>query len=116
MSKYRVNQAAVEKAKSLIDANQYVLESEWSDAQPSTESQNQHLEKLGWEDYGKWFLAIDTEASEETKSRYNFDYGDFNRLHRSGLIAAKQRAAQNDHDDIEHAADRLLEQLDSVRA
>ncbi len=116
MSKYRVNQAAVDKAKSLIDANQYVLESEWSEAQPSTESQNEHLEKLGWQDYGKWFLAIDTEASEETKGRYNFEYGDFNRLHRSGLIAAKQRAAQNDHVEIERAADQLLEQLDAVRA
>jgi hypothetical protein len=116
MSKYRVNRAAVEKAQSMIDANQYVLDSEWSDAQPSTETQNEHLRKLGWEDYGKWFLAIDTEASEETKGRYNFEYGDFDRVHRSGLIAAKQRAAQNDHAEVERAADRLLEHLDAVRA
>jgi len=116
MSKYQVNDAAVEKARSLIDANHYVLNSDWSESQPSSESQNEHLKKLGWEDYGKWFLAIDTESGEETKGRFHFEYGDFNRLHRSGLIAAKQRAAQNDHTEIQHAADRLLEHLDSVRA
>ena len=42
-----------------------------------------------------------------------FPYGDFHRVHRSGLIAAKQRAAQRDHDDIERAADELLVLLDA---
>ena len=35
---------------------------------------------------------------------------------RSGLIAAKQRAAQNDHDAVEKAADELLDRLDSARS
>ncbi len=112
MAKYRVNDAGVEKAKSLIEANQYVLDSEWEDAQPSSDDENDVLDRHGYDDYGEWHLAIDTEASEETKDRYNFPYGDFRRLHRSGLIAAKQRAAQYEHDDIAAAADTLLETLD----
>jgi len=112
MTRYKVNQDAVKKAESLIDSHHYVLDSEWSDAQPPTDDVNDHLDKLGWMDYGKWFLAIDTEASERTKDRYGFLYGDFRRLHRSGIIAAKQRAAQNDHDEIEQAADRLLQKID----
>ena len=114
MSKYRVNNDGVEKAKSLIESKQYVLDSDWSDAQSSTDAQNEYLDQHGWGEYAQWFLAIDTEASEDTKGRFNFDYGDFRRVHRSGLIAAKQRAAQNGHDAIEKAADKLLQELDSA--
>ena len=38
-------------------------------------------------------------------------YGDFNKLHRSALIAAKQRAGSEDYNDVQSAADRLLEKL-----
>lgn len=114
MAKYAVNQSAVDKAKSLISANQYDLDSEWEDAQPSTDAENDMLDRHDFERYGEWFLAIDTEATKDTKDRYNFPYGDFRRVHRSGLIAAKQRAAQYDHDEIAAAADDLIEFLDDT--
>ncbi len=114
MSKYNVNQAAAEKIHSMIDANQYVLDSDWSEAQPTTEQENEYLEKHGWDAFGQWHLAIDTTASEQTKDRYGFICGDLQRVHRSGLIAAKQRAAQNDHAAIEKFADELLQKLDQT--
>jgi hypothetical protein len=55
---------------------------------------------------------VDESADEETKERFGFPCGDFRRVHRSGLIAAKQRAAQNNYADIERAADALLTLLD----
>jgi len=116
MPSYRVNDAGVAKARQLIDAGQYVLDSEWSDAQPDADAGNAQLERHGYEGFGEWHLAVDTDAGQETKERYGFVYGDFDRVHRSGLIAAKQRAAQNDHDDVEAAADDLLDRLDEVRA
>ncbi|HSJ44786.1 MAG TPA: hypothetical protein VK923_08915 [Euzebyales bacterium] len=116
MPSYRVNDAGVTKARELIDAGQYVLDSEWSDAAPDADAGNAQLERHGYDGFGQWYLAIDTDAGQQTKERYGFIYGDFDRLHRSGLIAAKQRAAQNDHDDVEAAADDLLDRLDKVRA
>jgi hypothetical protein len=113
MSKYEVNQAAIEKIQSMIDAKQYVWDSDWSEAQPSTETENEYLGEHGWDAFGQWHLAIDTTASENTKDRYGFICGDFRRVHRSGLIAAKQRAAQNDHNEIVEVADKLLSSLDS---
>jgi hypothetical protein len=56
--------------------------------------------------------SIDTEASEETKDRYGFPYGDFSKLYRSALIHAKQRASQNGHEQIEKVAGELLDELD----
>lgn len=114
-SKYKVNDAAVAKARKMIDSNQYDAESDWSDAAPSTEESNDKIERDGYDGYGEWHLGIDTEASEETKDRYGFPYGDFKRVVRSALIHAKQRASQNDHDAVEKAAGDLLDRLDEAR-
>ena len=116
MATYRVNDAAVTKARQMIDSHQYDLDAPWEDAAPSTDEANDKIARDGYDGYGEWHLGIDTGASEGTKDRYGFPFGDFRRVIRSGLIAAKQRAAQNDHNSVERAADDLLEQLDSARS
>ncbi len=116
MTDYRVNDAGVAKARSLIDANQYVLESSWTDEQPDAEDENADIDRHDWEQFGEWHLAIDPDASEETKERYGFPYGDFRRVHRSALIAAKGRAAQFGHAEVESAAAELLDHLDETAA
>lgn len=116
MSRMKVNSEAVQKAKSLIRSHHYVRESDWSEAQPSSTDENDYLERHGWDEYAEWFLAIDTDGRAETKERYNFVFGDFQRVHRSALIAAKQRAAQYDHNAIAEAADELLTMLDAIKA
>jgi len=112
---YRVNKDAVTKARELIDAGKYDDSTEWSDAAPSADDENAEIEKHGYDGYGAWHLAVDPDASEETKSRYAFPFGDFRKVNRAALIHAKQRAAQNDHDAIEKAADGLLGDLDKKR-
>jgi hypothetical protein len=114
MTKYRVNDAGVKNARTLIDKGRYDTETEWSDAAPATDEANRVIDKDGYGGYGKWHLAIDTEASEETKDRYGFPFGDFSRVNRAALIHAKQRASQNDHDQITEVADELLQHLDDV--
>lgn len=111
MSQKRHN-AAVQQAKQLIKDGKYVTDTDWSAAQPSTDEENKFLDEHGYEEFSKWYLARDPEDSEGTKGRQGFPYGDFEKVHRSGVIAAKQRAAQNDYSDIEKAADELLSMID----
>src|SRR3954452_11080462 len=115
MPDYRVNKDGVAKARELIDAGKYDDSTEWSDAAPSADDENAEIDKHGYEGYADWHLAVDPDASEETKGRYKFPYGDFRTVNRAALIHAKQRAAQNDHDAIEKAADLLLQRLDEKR-
>jgi hypothetical protein len=115
VAKYKVNDAGVAKAKALIDARRYVVRSRWSDVQPSADEQNKFLESHSWDEYGEWHLALTEGASEETKARYGFVFGDFRRLHRSGIIACHYRAAEWDHKEIELAAHDLLQYLDQRR-
>ncbi|CAN5248889.1 hypothetical protein BH20ACT22_BH20ACT22_04420 [soil metagenome] len=114
MPSYLVNPAAVAKARALIDARQYVLDSDWSDSQPSTDDENWYLESHGWDDFAAWHLGLIEGATDETKARYGFVYGDFRRVHRKGLIACHFRAAEWGHKEVELAAHELLQHLDNT--
>ena len=116
MASYTVNDDAVAHAKRLIDAKQYVLESQWGDVQPSAEDENAFLESHPWDDYALWHLGLTEGATNETKARYGFVYGDFRRIHRMGLVACQYRAAEWRHKAIELAAHDLLQHLDDTRA
>ena len=112
VARYTVNERAVARARELITARQYVLRSDWGDAQPSAADENRYLEKHSWEDYAAWHLGLTEGAADETKARYAFVYGDFRRVHRSGLIACHYRAAEWRHKEVELAAHELLQLLD----
>ena len=116
MASYKVNAHAVARARKLIDARQYVLDSDWGDAQPRADDENAFLAAHSWQDYGEWHLALTDGATDETKARYAFVYGDFRRVHRMGLIACEFRAAEWRHKDVELAAHDLLQHLDKTSA
>jgi hypothetical protein len=116
MASYTVNDGAVKRARELIDARQYVLESEWGEVQPKADDENEFLATHSWEEYADWHLGLTEGASEETKARYAFVYGDLRRLHRMGLIACMYRAAEWRHKEVELAAHELLQHLDKMSA
>ena len=125
MPEYRVNEDAVAQAEKLIDAGTFDDDTEWSDAAPSADDGNAEIDEHGYDGFGAWHLAIDPDASEETKGRFAFPYGarppagSRRELVSGGgqgvLSHGKQRAAQNDHDEIEKAFHDLLQRLDAER-
>ena len=112
MARYTLNKAAVAHARRLIDARQYVLDSDWGEVQPTADAQNQFLERHSWDDYSAWHLGLTEGATDGTKARYAFVYGDLRRVHRSGLIACVYRASEWRHKAVELAAHDLLQELD----
>jgi hypothetical protein len=116
MASYSLNDAAVAHARRLIDARQYVLNSDWGEVQPRADDENRYLETHTWEDYALWHLGLTDGAADETKARYAFVYGDLRRVHRTGLIACVYRASEWRHKAIELAAHDLLQYLDNTTA
>lgn len=114
MARYDLNDAAVEYARGLIDSRQYVLDSDWGEVQPRADAQNSYLEKHDWDEYARWHLGLTRGAKEGTKARYAFVYGDFRRVHRTGLIACVYRASEWRHKAVELAAHDLLQRLDKA--
>lgn len=109
MSK-ELNQEGFEFAKKLISEGKVNddLHGDWSQVNPDRADQNEFIEKFGWKAYSQWHLGFDPEADPNAKDAYSFPYGDFHVLHRSGLIAVEERAAQRHYEDIRAAANELL--------
>jgi hypothetical protein len=113
MASYTLNDRAVARARKLIDARQYVLDSDWGEVAPGAADENGFLDKHPWDEYAQWHLGLTDGANDETKARYAFVFGDFRRIHRTGLIACVYRASEWRHKEIELAAHDLLQELDA---
>jgi hypothetical protein len=112
MAKYTLNKKAVANIRKLIEARQYILDSDWGEVQPRADDENAYLAKHSWDEYAVWHLGLTDGATDETKGRYAFVVGDFRRVHRSAIIASHYRAAEWRHKAIELAAHDLLQVLD----
>ena len=114
MASYTLNKSAVAHARKLIDARQYVLDSDWGELAPTAADENAFLKTHSWDEYAIWHLGLTDGATDETKGRYAFVYGDLRRVHRTGLIACVYRASEWRHKAIELAAHDLLQHLDKT--
>ena len=112
----KLNKPAFEHATKLIEQGEFVFDERdmWSEHQPSAQDENEYLKEHGFGEYRKWYLGIDTGEDEDTKGRYKFPYGDFEKVHRCGVLAAESRAGQYKYDDIEHAAAHLHGMIDGA--
>jgi len=112
-----LHRRAFEHAKKLISEGNVVLDErdDWSEHQPSAQQENEFIRVHGFDEYAKWFLGIDDEAGEHTKGRYKFPFGDFENVHRCGVLAAESRAGQYKYYDIENAAAHLHGMLDGLK-
>jgi hypothetical protein len=112
----KLNRSAYEFAQQRIKEGHYVADErdDWSEHQPSAAQENDFIEAHGWAAYGRWHLGVDDEANDETKGRYKFPYGDFEDVHRCGVLSAEVRAAQRDYTDIQVAAAHLHGMLDEL--
>src|SRR5437667_4533934 len=79
----KLNNRAFEYAIKLIEQGAFVFDQRdmWSEHQPSAQDENEYLKAHGFGEYRKWYLGIDTGEDEDTKGRYKFPYGDFEKVH-----------------------------------
>src|ERR1700739_4921118 len=110
----KLHDQAFEHARTLISDGRFVFDERdaWSEHEPSAEAENRFIDENGLEAFGLWHLGVDDEASENTKGRYKFPYGDFEKVHRCGLLSAESRAGQYKHFDVEKAAAHLHGMID----
>ena len=110
----KLNRTAYEHAKRLIERCQFIDDEReaWSDDHPSTQTENEFIQNNGFFEYSKWFLGVNDEYAVESRRHYEFPYGDFENVHRCGILAAKSRAGQDKYFDVENAAANLLAVID----
>jgi hypothetical protein len=112
----KLNERAYEHAQKLISDGRVVLDQrdDWSEHQPSAQDENRYIQEHGIAEYARWYLGVDESQDEDNKGRYKFPYGDFENVHRCGVLAAESRAGQYKYFDIEHAAAHLHGMLEAL--
>jgi len=112
----KLNNPAYEHAKRLITEGKFVVDERdaWSEHRPPAQQEKEFIQRYGFADYGKWYLGVNDEKGEQTKGHYEFPYGDFQNVHRCGVITAESRAGQYKHYDIENAAAHLHGMIDAA--
>jgi hypothetical protein len=112
----KLHRTALTHGQRLIDNGKAVWDERdaWSEHQPSARQENAFIKKYGFGEYGKWHLGVDDSEPADTKEHYKFAYGDFELVHRCGLLTAESRAGQYKYTAIEAAAARLLGMLDKM--
>ena len=111
----RLNPAAFDHAATLIGQGQFVIDkrSEWAAAIPSNATEKEFVRLHPVDEYGKWYLGVDSSHRPGARAHYRFPFGDFERVHRSGLIAIVARARQYGYDDIAQAALQLQQMIEA---
>jgi hypothetical protein len=110
-----LNKDALAHAEELVARGDVTRDArdDWSEHAPGTDDENRFIEEHGYDEYALWHLGVDRSASEGTKGRYSFPFGDFRGVHRCAVIALESRAAQNAHGSIARAARSLLDRIDA---
>ena len=114
MASYSVNKRAVTHARKLIDARQYVLDSDWGDVQPSADAQNAYLDAHSWEEYARMAPRAHRRCERRDQGAVRV------RLRRPPAHPpqwpdrCQYRAAEWRHKEVELAAHRLLQYLDKT--
>jgi hypothetical protein len=116
-SSIRLNAAAFDFARELIEQGNFVADQkgDWKGTHPTRAEENDFLRDHGFDEYAKWHLGVDERHAKSSKARYKFPFGDFRNVHRSGLLAVKARAHEFGYQEIENAAAKLLELVESAR-
>jgi hypothetical protein len=112
----KLSKTAYDHAQQLIREGQVVIDErdDWSEHQPAAADENRFIEEHGYGEYGRWHLGIDDESPQDTKGHYKFPYGDFEKVHRCGVLSAESRAGQYKHEDVKSAAAHLHGMLEAL--
>ncbi len=109
----KLHQKAFEQSKKLIKAAEYEdFSTDWEEHNATPDEVDKYIDNHSMQEYGLWFLGVNTDYPENTQEHYEFPYGDLKLVHKSALEAAQEAASAEHLDEIEDAASELIALID----
>jgi hypothetical protein len=105
----KINPPGLDHALHLVKTGQYAINTIWEQNRPTEAQQQAYRTEHGDDELGKWYLAQDEHG-------YALPYGDFRRVHRSGVVAARRAAEAQGCAEVAAAADEILDLFDRMNA
>lgn len=109
-STLKLNRAAADFLRQQAETGNWALNTQWVSNAPTAEQQEAYRAANGDDGLRLWFLATDEQGNPVLPA------GDFRRVHRSGVVAAKRLAERAGAPDIVEAADEILDIFDRLNA
>lgn len=112
----RLNEEAFKHAQNLIRHGEIEKTKlfNWKDNAPERNGEARFLDTHYDEEYGSWFLGIDTDAAkDEVLQKYVYPIGDLSVVYKEGLLAAHNEAKKNGDESIVKATKQLLDMIDN---
>lgn len=106
----KLNLAAYDHAEKLIK-NGLEIEYDtdnWFEVRPTNNEIVNYLDTHTLNEFGSWYLGIDTDADPKSYTKFVYPFGDLKVIHRSALILAEQDAKKDEDNEIADAAAKLL--------
>jgi hypothetical protein len=108
----KLNSEAITYAKKLIHAGEIDHNAhDWQEVKPTHDEVSKFLNTHSLEEYGVWFLGINTGAPASDKSHYCFPIGDFKLISKAALKSVAHDAAAQGLTDIAAQAQELISSL-----
>lgn len=107
----KLNIEGLKNAQKLIQEGEVEHMGTWQEYQATQDEINHFLNTHTTQEYGLWFLGIDTNVENNDRHHYVFPYGDLKLVQKSGLEASIKEAKAQGHNEIVDAAKKLLDTI-----
>ena len=106
----KLHEAGVAYAKKLIQAGEVMHDEAhaWQEDKPTRDEYVRFVNAHSMQEYGQWFLAVDTDKPATAMEHYLMPHGDLSLVHRCALLETQKEAQKGGYTDIEHACKELL--------
>lgn len=109
----KLNQAAVERAKYIINAGEVEsLHTDWNEEKPTPTEVDHFLSTHYMKEYGEWFLGKNSDVADTQKEHYEYPYGDLKEVQKCALVDSIAKAEKKGDKEIARVAKELLELVD----
>lgn len=110
----RLHQPGVLYAKERIKAGEVCRDSHsnWREDEPTKDDLVRFSNTHSIAEYGQWFLALDTDQTQESLQRYLLPFGDTHEVHRCALLEAERISREKGYHEIVQAVQELLQLID----
>lgn len=86
-----------------------------SEDAPTADEIARYLNTHTVEEFGQWFLGVNTDMPKESKDHYVFPHGDFSEVHACAVIEAEKKARSQNLAEIADAAKKLLDMINAQK-
>jgi hypothetical protein len=108
-----LNQAAVERAKYLINAGECTsFDADWNEEKPTRDEVIEYIDNHDIKEYGLWFLGKNDAFDRGVKEHYEYPCGDLREIQRCALVHTIEQAQERGDMAIVSAAEDLIRLID----